>query len=643
MLGPRGVAMMSHRTGIRVVVLLFAAGLLGVPGVPPEPSVAGAAAADDIVDPQPFAWTYVDSPEPHYVGVLEYGEAMFTLNNGDTLTTRAYRQQGGSYSIPAPTLHMTPGNKYVVRFRNLLPYEEPSSETNVFKDPNVTNLHTHGVHISGEGVGDDVTRMFEGGFGGDYVYDIPADHMGGTYWYHAHHHGSTYLQVATGGFGLIVIDDSADQIPANVAAMEERQVQIVYLDTAAAGTGGDALISGTLAPGWTVNGKVNGTMTVPPDTWLHWRVLLADVDARLKNLSIGANCETKLLARDGVWRTTAPKDLPTNEISLTGASRADLAVRCTGDSSIAVDSSTVATIVVAGSANPGPHPYAADGVSTWSAERPSYLRDLSNETGVNTEAISMGARTLNSEKFDPNTPTFTLNADAVQEWSLSGATNHPFHLHVYHMQAFGCGGDFEDGEYYDTIASNCDVRFDLNAATGSPYAGMTIMHCHILGHEDRGAMGWVDVIGGTPGPTYPAGQGYSAYYPLLRVRPFGAIVEEGDVGTVTADAIVFLEDENGNPTTAPTDVTVDYATIDSHPNPSVAQAGSDFVSTSGTLTIPAGASQAVVPIEVLGDTIDEPPLLYGEWVLLTFSNVSPPAQLDLSFFGLGLVIILDDD
>lgn len=174
---------------------------------------------NEILDPEPFVLTYVNSPEPHYVGVMEYGEATFIIN-GDTLTTRAYRQEGGTYAIPGPTMNMVPGNKYVLRFRNLLPYEAPSPVHNDLKDPNITNLHTHGLHISGESPGDDVTRMFEGGFGGDYVYDIPADHMGGTFWYHARHHGSTFSQVSTGGFDFIMIDDRGDGIPANVAAME---------------------------------------------------------------------------------------------------------------------------------------------------------------------------------------------------------------------------------------------------------------------------------------------------------------------------------------------------------------------------------------------------------------------------------------
>ncbi len=497
-----------------VTVSLFALATLAAVALVPASTYAQ---RPPILDPVPFVWS--DAGD-HYVGVLEYGEATFTID-GKTLTTRAYRQEGGAYSIPGPTIHMAPGNTYVLRFRNLLPYEPPSSVHNDFKDPNVTNVHTHGLHISGESPGDDVTRMFEGGFGGDYVYDIPADHMGGTYWYHAHHHGSTFLQVSTGGFGLIVIDDGNDGIPASVAAMAERHVIIGYLDTNAAGTGGDSLVSGTLPAGWTVNGMVGGEIVVPPDTWEHWRVLLADRDARTKDVTIGAGCDVKLLARDGVWRTVAPKDLPARTVNLTGASRADLAVRCTGTSTLSVGNTTVATIGVEGApGDPGAHPYAADGGSTWSAARPAYLRDLQGATGVHTEKISMGARTVNGTKFDVDTPLLTLTADAVQDWSIKGAGNHPFHLHVYHFQAQGgCGGDFETGEYYDTMAANCSVRFDLDAGTSSPYAGRTIMHCHILTHEDQGAMTWVNVVGGAPAPGFPAGQGYSAYYPLQAVSP----------------------------------------------------------------------------------------------------------------------------
>lgn len=495
--------------GFGTVAALFAALVLYTTSSPTSAQTCDPSSA--ITNPDAFAWT--DAGD-HYVGVLEYGEATFNIN-GETLTTRAYRQEGACYSIPGPTINMTPGNKYVLRFRNLLPYEAPSGAHNSFRDPNISNVHTHGLHISGESPGDDVSRMFEGGFGGDYVYDIPADHMGGTFWYHAHHHGSTLLQVSTGGFGLIVIDDGNDQLPANVAAMEERHLILGYLDPSTAGTGGDTLVTGSLSPGWTVNGTRGGTMTVPPNTWQHWRVLLADRDAKAKDVTVGSGCEAMLLARDGVWRTTAPAAMDANTINLTGASRADLAVRCSSDTDIEIAGQTVASVTVSGSADSGPHPFATDGTSMWSAERPSYLRDLQNVSQVNKETIRMGARTVNGSKFDHHNPNLTLTADAVQAWTIRGATNHPFHLHIYHFQAqAGCGGDFEQGEYYDTMAGSCEVRFDLSTATASPYAGRTIMHCHILAHEDEGAMGWANVIGGTPAPTFPAAGGYSEYYSL---------------------------------------------------------------------------------------------------------------------------------
>lgn len=461
-----------------------------------------------IQDPPQLQWTYhpasAANPQPYYSGTLELGQTTFSIG-GQTLTTRAYRQPGAPYTIPGPTLKMSPGNKYVVQFHNTLPYQPASAAENVFKDPNVTNLHTHGLHISGEAPSDDVMRFFEGGSGGDFVYDIPADHMGGTYWYHAHHHGATYLQVSGGAFGQIIIDDAGDGIPAGVAAMTERQLVIAYLDPGVAGTGGDTLMGGTLAPTWTVNGAKQGSFCTTANEWQHWRVLLADRDATEKTLGIGAGCEVALLARDGVWRTTAPKALPTRALNLTGASRADLAVRCTSDSTITVNGAAVATVLTSGAGNTAVGPYAGGSSGgAWSAIRPAYLRDLRGVTDVHKESVRMGARTVNGTRFTMDVPTYTLPAGQVQQWGLSGNTQHPFHLHVYHVQAVDCSGTFEPGEYYDVVSQSCAVRFDLNAATSSVYEGRAIMHCHILEHEDQGAMGWLDVVGGRPPPAFPA-------------------------------------------------------------------------------------------------------------------------------------------
>ncbi len=528
---------MKRRTAVAVAArtgALVSLGTLFLAACDPEPqglenrnsgSLTVCPATNVITDPPEFQWTWHapsgTNPTGYYSGTLEMGEATFNIA-GQTLTTRAYRQAGTAPSIPGPTLKMLPGNKYVLRFHNRLPYQPASTQMNVFKDPNVSNVHTHGLHISGESPSDDVTRSFEGGFGGDFVYDIPANHMGGTYWYHAHHHGSTYLQVSGGAFGQIVIDDSNDGIPANVAAMTERQLVIAYLDPSARGTGGDTLLSGTLSPTWTVNGLVQGAFCAPANEWQHWRVLLADRSATEKTVAVGANCEVALLARDGVWRTTAPKVLTTKSIGLTGASRADLAVRCTNDSAITVNGTTVANIYVNGAGNTAVGPYSQGSTgTTWSAIRPNYLRDLRGVTSANLNVadVRMGARALNGKAFDHDVPTFTFPATKVQQWTVSGNTQHPFHLHVYHFQAQNCSGSFENGEYYDTLTSSCSVRFDLNAATSSVYEGRTIMHCHILEHEDQGAMGWLDTVGGLPPPSFPADSGASPPYSVLYALP----------------------------------------------------------------------------------------------------------------------------
>ena len=91
-----------------------------------------------ITDPIEFQWTYhpvsATNPEAYYSGTMEVGDTTFTFNNGETLTTRAYKQKGFAYSIPGPTLKMTPGNKYVLSLHNLLPYEPKSMQMNVYKD-----------------------------------------------------------------------------------------------------------------------------------------------------------------------------------------------------------------------------------------------------------------------------------------------------------------------------------------------------------------------------------------------------------------------------------------------------------------------------------------------------------------------------
>jgi len=54
----------------------------------------------------------------------------------------------------------------------------PRAAYNTYRDPYITNLHTHGLHISGNTGADDVTLEINPGDSFDYTYRMPCDHSG---------------------------------------------------------------------------------------------------------------------------------------------------------------------------------------------------------------------------------------------------------------------------------------------------------------------------------------------------------------------------------------------------------------------------------------------------------------------------------
>lgn len=104
----------------------------------------------------------------------------------------------------------------------------------------------------------------------------------------------------------------------------------------------------------------------------------------------------------------------------------------------------------------------------------------------------MSASQINGVSWDPDVPLKNITFNTTQEWRLSATNSHAFHLHLYHMQVQGACGAHEVGEWYDSISSSGEgvVRFktvDIGLRC--------IRHCHVLDHEDKGAMTWVNVTG----------------------------------------------------------------------------------------------------------------------------------------------------
>ncbi len=121
------------------------------------------------------------------------------------------------------------------------------------------------------------------------------------------------------------------------------------------------------------------------------------------------------------------------------------------------------------------------------------------------------------------------------------------------------------------------------------------------------------------------------------IRPYGTVVTEADT---TVSIPVYLNEQL---VAAEAPITVQWETVAGTADPRVSRAGEDFVADSGTLTFQPGEVIKHIDLTILEDTVDEPNLLYGEWAVIRFYDASGNASIDRGFFGLGLVIIIDDD
>lgn len=382
----------------------------------------------------------------------------------------------------APLMRMTAGKNYKLILKNTAPTLSSTE----------TNLHTHGLHISGDGNADDITRFVQGGNCLQYNYTIPAGHADGTYWYHAHKHLRTQSQVSGGAFGLLIIDPTTSELSSRPTSVQQWIANERRLILSNAGTGRLA------------NGKTSETIQLTSNEWHLLRVAAVDPSGTSRNIIIDNNvCEARFVAYDGVWRSQVPRLSTVSSFQLTGSSRADLAIQCSQSSGIWYDvqntrGTPIVQLNVVGSGSSSPSPYAIESSTTqWIPTRPLYLENNLPSPGSNTYSISMSGAQINGQSWDASTAITSFSFGSLQQWSVTGSGAHPFHLHLYHMQVAtsgGCGVMFEEGQYYDTLSSTtCIVRFRM-----ADIGGRMVMHCHVLGHEDNGAMVWGNVMGGPP-------------------------------------------------------------------------------------------------------------------------------------------------
>ena len=158
---------------------------------------------------------------------LDFVLAKFKINNPDPTDPQPNREDpvqlrsyGGCKS--GPVIDVRPGDTLRVELNNATDKSDPScwdSPPTGLSLPfgvgcfNTTNLHTHGLHVSPAGNSDNVLLNIAPQSRFPYEINIPADHPAGTFWYHAHRHGSTAVNVASGASGVLLVRGNRPYTP----------------------------------------------------------------------------------------------------------------------------------------------------------------------------------------------------------------------------------------------------------------------------------------------------------------------------------------------------------------------------------------------------------------------------------------------
>jgi FtsP/CotA-like multicopper oxidase with cupredoxin domain len=211
--------------------------------------------------------------------VVDYNKDVLMIGK-DPVHLRTYNGK-----LVGPVLRAKAGDTLSITVHNKLPNVPPPTPgfMNGHHDWNVTNLHFHGLHVAPQGTpdaeSDNVLLEILPGKSQHYEVHIPQDHPAGTFWYHAHRHGSTAADVASGVAGALIIDRSdnktnLDAIPEVAAAAQEVMVlqAVPYLKNGNVGEIELASAEDMFSPGdffrlkryTTVNGLKIPTLTLSP-------------------------------------------------------------------------------------------------------------------------------------------------------------------------------------------------------------------------------------------------------------------------------------------------------------------------------------------------------------------------------------------
>lgn len=183
-----------------------------------------------------------------------------------------------------------------------------------------TNLHTHGLHVSPAGNGDNPFVTAQAGTDFDYVIPIPADHPSGTFWYHPHHHGFVADQIFGGLAGALIVEGGPEL---GVASDRVMVVADITLDGSGrvAPVGAMDRMMGRQGELVLVNGQHQPVVAAAPSSAERWRVINACA-SRVLSLRLEGHRFTQV-ASDGHF---LPAPAERDRIVLAPGNRADVVV-----------------------------------------------------------------------------------------------------------------------------------------------------------------------------------------------------------------------------------------------------------------------------------------------------------------------------
>ena len=405
------------------------------------------------------------------------------------------------------TLRVKAGDTIRLGLHNKFPYDPvqeictsvPTEEDNTPRGFNVTNMHVHGVHVSPKSPADNIFTLVRFQESEQYIYKIPVDHHPGTYFYHAHFHGSVALQVASGMTGALIIEGEIDETPEIKACKE----QVMCFQTPRYDEQGLCENYELLnKPGATlINGQDKPTIKMKLGEVQRWRLVNA---SHMVNMNFYVEQhELTALCFDGnpLKETRIQK-----QIVMVPGNRADVLIKATQTGEFPIysnpilDSDTPEEAKEKHIANLIVEPERLD--------MPLYQGSLEGGPAyINPEDVTFGRRlefglsgaagdkkyTINGQPFSCEN-AWKIPLNAVEEWEVYNHTaeSHPFHIHVNPFQMLE-GGNVEPGTWLDTVnlAPFERIRFRTRFET---FTGTFVFHCHNLTHEDLGMMQAIEVI-----------------------------------------------------------------------------------------------------------------------------------------------------